>query len=335
MRVVIISVATRAVAELGFLLGSAYANGISVIVLGMGNVHMKPGAIEWETKIWIPRDWLRASLEDGSVQPDDLVLCVDAYDVMFRGGYKAMLEGYHKAGSPQIIMSGERWCFPDASHTHHFQQRIKAKYLGAAKSSTDKLAFAGSLTPDNGFYPYVNGGTWGGIAASLDKLLQTAPEVAKPGDDQLTWTILTKNYSQVHDIDIDYEHHLFACVNGDKDASILATQTPIVHFNGKIKRIMNRAFELWFPQLQHPKDYDCCKSAVPKSVSSVNVESLLATQQLPASIQSSALTTKHSDKSAPYTISTIVLGVVLGLTLVTIVCLSVMYNTTFKRTTQI
>jgi hypothetical protein len=258
-RVVLIAVATRAVPELGYLLGSASANGMTVTVLGMGDARMRPGHIQWETKMWLPRDWLRASLENGSVRPTDLVVCVDAYDVVFKGGYADILAGWARMGSPDIIMSGERTCYPDPTHASWFQERIQQhsgpRVPARLTSAHTCMTSPAWWTSAGGPYPYVNGGTWGGVAMILDTLLQTVPEVSIPGDDQLTWTRIVRKYSDKFNIAIDYARDVYACVFGDDLPCILQETAPIVHFNGSIKSVMDRAFRSWYPMLQQPGTY--------------------------------------------------------------------------------
>lgn len=107
--------------------------------------------LEWprryDVETTTTRDWLERKLRSGVLKPNDMLVFIDAYDVLYNGGKRDILAGWRRAGSPDILFSAERFCWPDAD--------LAARFASVSESP----------------YKYLNSGTFmgtdGALAAAL------------------------------------------------------------------------------------------------------------------------------------------------------------------------
>lgn len=117
-----------------------------------------------------------------ALQPDDLILFTDAYDVVYCGQFAQIWERYQEFEKP-IVFGAEKYCNPDPD--------LKSKY------STDP----------NAEFPYLNSGLFIGRVWALRKCMENYQYDDKH-DDQRYWTnqFLSVNKPL---IELDHNNRLF------------------------------------------------------------------------------------------------------------------------------
>jgi len=158
------------------LMTSARHHGVNVINIGT-NVDWKGtdmSAMGGGMKINLMREWIK------TINPHDVVLFTDAYDVFYADDIETIHERYLEMDS-SIIFSGELYCYPDPSLADKFPE-------GPTR------------------FRYINSGTYIGKAMDL-RILLSAEDIADDGDDQL---YMHKAFlSGKYNISIDYECYIF------------------------------------------------------------------------------------------------------------------------------
>lgn len=230
--IVLATVATRSIPDLEYLLSSAMTNGMYVNVLGMGDPRLTKYKQLWHAKIHLLRDFLITGLADGTIKPNDLIVFLDAYDVIQRGGKNDIMKAWRNAGSPEILISAETNCFPANNKSRAEQNR---------------LAFEKGYT---GRFKYVNAGTIAGLANALHKALTTFPELQGEGNDQDMWTRAYIAHHRDMHFSMDRNRDMFAVLWDDGTAiDILKRTAPFLHFNGiETKGYMPAVFQDLFQQ---------------------------------------------------------------------------------------
>lgn len=230
----VVSVATCAMPELTYLLVSADRVGVTPKLLGLGDKRLTFLHRDYSAKPDIVRAWLRGALAAGTVQYNDLVVCVDAFDVVIKRGVEAIVQGWTSAGSPSVLFSAEKGLYPRLDLRAHFDA-------------------ANPTAP----YRYINAGTYMGTAAGVLHLLDT-PEMQSTGEDdqgmmQAAWV----NYHDLYPWVLDVHRHVFYVPVRDTLADVLTVArtmpTPIFHFAGdKGRPMLQAAFLEWYPDSVQP-----------------------------------------------------------------------------------
>lgn len=91
-------------AQLYYLRRSAGLSGVKVINVATGK--------KWDNyqdKLFGVRDWIQ---QHGPFGEGDLIMFVDAYDVLLCGGIEDMRAAYEEYGSPELLLATEKNCFP-------------------------------------------------------------------------------------------------------------------------------------------------------------------------------------------------------------------------------
>ena len=209
---------------------------MTVTVLGMGDTRMRPGHIEFHIKVWYLRDWLKEQLAQGLIKPDDLVVFLDGYDVIVRGDKAAILQAWQALGSPDIVLSGERYCWPDREEADAF----------------DKLAQAAGSTSE---FRYLCSGMYAGKAGVLSAALNTLPELAVADDDQRMWTRAFKAHGARWGMKLDRDHVMLPSANGHTEEEAMANTAPLLHLNGSGgKTLLDNLFRRLYPMALQPGD---------------------------------------------------------------------------------
>ncbi|CDR33002.1 glycosyltransferase domain-containing protein [Criblamydia sequanensis] len=215
----ICTVASRPKPGLQQLLLSAEKFGLKVEVLGMGLPYKKNGQ---------KLSYMKMYLEN--IPDTDLVLFVDAYDVIFLANENVIKDKFYSFNSPFVI-SAETNCFP-------FQE------LASAYPESPTL------------FKYLNSGTYMGYAGYIKFLLnEFIIEEDKSDQGQLTKLFLRRE----HEITLDYYSELFMTLHGirgnqiklEKDPKLvhclLTGSTPsIIHGNGLGKKLYQHIFNTLF-----------------------------------------------------------------------------------------
>ena len=222
-RVHVVTVATWSAPGLQLLKESAANHGVALTVLGTEYNSRQEQAL----KPHLVREWLKSSLEDGRVASDDLVVFVDGFDVVLRGGVDAMAAAWQSYGSPELLMSAEQNCWPDKTLAPQFD-----------------AAFPTSR------YRYVNSGTYAATAAVLVSLLpRDTAELAVNGGDQIWWTRLFLAGGAVSGdggkFVLDTHRRLAAAVYDDGVSTVLGCTAPIIHFNGDATDVTAEVLDAW------------------------------------------------------------------------------------------
>lgn len=215
----ICTVASRPKPGLQQLLLSAEKFGLRVEVLGMGLPYKKNGQ-----KLLYVRDYLE------NIPDTDLVLFVDAYDVIFLADENIIKDKFYSFNSPFVI-SAETNCFP-----------------------FPELASAYPESPT--LFKYLNSGTYMGYAGYIKFLLNEFPiEENKSDQGQLTKLFLRNS----HEITLDYYSELFLTLHGlkgnhiklEKEPKLVhclvtGSTPPIIHGNGLGKKLYQHIFNTLF-----------------------------------------------------------------------------------------
>jgi hypothetical protein len=229
-RVHVVAVATCTQPELAYLLISAHRAGVTPVLLGLGDARLSFVAREYSVKLEHVRKWLHHGLKvANTLEPHDLVVHVDAFDVVLQGGADAIRQGWQSAGSPPVLVSVEKTLFP----------------------RTDLRPVFDAANPDTP-YRYLNSGTYMGTAQALLDLLQT-PEAQGKGDDQGKLQAAWAAHRHRLGIQLDTKHRVFYVLMLDTLRQALASTAPIVHFNGRPSRaILKQYFQAKFPDALQP-----------------------------------------------------------------------------------
>jgi len=168
-------------------------------------------------------------LKRPELEPDDIVLFTDAYDVIYCGELNEILRRYSTFSKP-IVFGAEKCCQPD--------EHLKSNY---PKLDTE--------------FPYLNSGMFIGTVWALQKCMENY-EYIDAVEDQRFWTdkFLYKNADL---IELDYENLMFLnTVSIDTEwllyekcgaftIVMYRTANPMfVHVNGPDKRMIEKFLEL-------------------------------------------------------------------------------------------
>lgn len=161
-------------------------------------------------------------LKRPTLNPSDIILFTDAYDVAYFGTKQEVLERYKKINHP-IIFGCEKECHPDPSRT--------SKY-----------------TYKNTEFPFLNSGMFIGTVEALRKCIINY-NYNDTDDDQRYWT--TQYLENPELIKLDYENKLFLNTSGfdetlfvydvENSLAFYKTANPLfVHVNGPDKSFINK-----------------------------------------------------------------------------------------------
>lgn len=230
----VVTVATILKPQLANLLTTARLHDVAPVVLGVGDSRMRPGSVNFSIKLEYAKAWLERQLASGAVRDNDLVFVVDGYDVVVTGGEADMRAAYRGLGSPLVVLSGERACYPDASARPYFDARSSSPYR------------------------YICAGMFAGRARHLYNVLRDTPELNVPGerDDQRMWTRAFMAHGDALGIVIDTAHALLPSVNGDDAVTIRGKRAPFMHFNGLCKDKLPNYMRHRFPDVPSASAYD-------------------------------------------------------------------------------
>ena len=132
-------------------------------------------------------------INNTSLNPEDIVLFSDAYDVYYSGDKATILKRYAEFKSP-IVFGAERFCWPDANRVY---------------------------PPENlqHYFPYLNSGLFIGSVDALRKCMKNYKYDDKE-DDQRFWTNQYMNHPEL--IKLDHKNHIFLnCAGTDKKEIII------------------------------------------------------------------------------------------------------------------
>jgi len=216
----IIAVATKPHPMLELLTQQIKDGGGTLIPLGLDlntNIGWE-GSGNWGIRLKLIHNFLNEH------DPEDIVLFMDAYDVVFKGDVQTILERYATFDKP-IIFGAEKNCSPSV---------FQSKYPEHTKDYT---------------FRYLCAGLFIGKISALRECFQEYVYVDTM-DDQAWWK--QKFLDRPDLIELDYHNTLFMnCCNVDKHTIILEDKiqyndkNPLfLHFNGPSKAIMNRYAKL-------------------------------------------------------------------------------------------
>lgn len=221
--VYVITVATKEHPMLDLLTKQVSETGEKLIVLGIE--YNK--TIGWEASgnLGLKLKLVNDFVNDPKRDPEDIVLFMDAYDVVYKGNTQAILEQYATFDKP-LIFGAEKVCSPGG---------FESKYPEHTKQ-----------------YPfrYLNSGLFIGKIWAFRECFREYVFVDAIND-QLWWKL--KFLERPDLIDLDYTNKMFLnCCNVDKHSIQLINDTIhyndkkpyILHFNGPSKAIMNRYAKL-------------------------------------------------------------------------------------------
>lgn len=151
--------------------------------------------------------------------PDDIVVFIDLFDVLFYGNKEEIISRYNKFNS-KAVFSSEYFCHP-------FPKLAK------------------EYPPTDSQYKYLNSGTFMGQAGYLLKMMNKYPYTVED-DDQGYWTRIFLSEKETEDIKLDYKNEIFNCTAGKlfdiepvtigenrRVLNITSRNTPnFIHFNG-------------------------------------------------------------------------------------------------------
>ena len=256
MTLYILTIATRVMPNLGYLLVTAAQHGHRVEVLALGDVRMRPGHVEFQIKFEYVKKWLVDHMENSAtapcssiqplVRPDDLIVVVDGYDVFVRGDEDAILRAWRDMKEPYILLSGECYCWPDGDKAAFFDKE-------ADKHAPSK-------------HKYICAGLFAGTAKNVHHAL-SLPELNVPGekDDQRMWTNAYMAHGARLGMAIDRQHRMLPSINRLSLQEMLALKAPFLHFNSTgPKEQMPAVFKAIFPDLLSPSG-EAVATKAPKS----------------------------------------------------------------------
>ncbi|CAH8661573.1 unnamed protein product [Schistosoma margrebowiei] len=208
--VLVLTVATEKNDALQRFLRSCNLNGFQVKVLGEGS-HWRGGYVAKSTGGGQKVNLLKEELTNGAYEPDQLILFVDSYDVVFMQNVDKLLEEYEKFKS-KVIFSAEEYCWPQPSLQ--------------------------SLYPEvnSGEKRYLNSGGFIGPVDNLIKIINHAP-IKDDDDDQLYYAniFLDSTLRTLYDIELDKTSRIFQNLNG-------AFNDVELHFNDETGYLFNKMF---------------------------------------------------------------------------------------------
>lgn len=216
----IITVATKNTQGLQQLRDSCDENGLDLTVLGMGMVYPGNGL-----KLILIDEFLK------TVHKNDIVLFVDAYDVLILADEKTILKKFYAKNTP-VIVSAETFCYPLLLRDEEFPP---------------------SPTP----FRFINTGSIMGYVRDLKQILRDMKPLIPNIDDQgQVAEFFLKNK---HRFFLDYHADLFLTLhNVSKDSlkvnkkarkvkCLLTGSTPLlVHGNGNGKDLYNELYQVLF-----------------------------------------------------------------------------------------
>lgn len=212
----VVTCASHPIPQLQQLLTSAHYNGIKVEVLGLGQPYQGNARK------------LRGYLQYLQTAPEkDIVMFVDAYDVLILADEKTILDRFHQLKVPFLI-STDKYCYP-------------------LKELADQFPTTSSL------FRYLNSGGFIGYAGYLKELFKDLPPFKDMQSDQ---AILTRHFLTHRDsYHLDYQNDIFISLNGidpkllkldheRKKIYSLITESypPIVHCDGFMTKKLYQSF---------------------------------------------------------------------------------------------
>ncbi len=228
----VIAVATCTMPELAYLLVSAQKVGITPELLGLGDARLSFYNREYSVKLEHVKKYIDTGLQQGFIKPNDLVVVVDAFDVIIHKDVRAILDGWKAVGSPPILFSAETKLMPGVQYLKQFN----------------------AANPDKR-YRYLNSGTYMGVASQLQKLFIT-PQTQGKGDDQGMMQAAWAAHHSALGIKLDVDNHVFYIPIGDSwdDLMTKSPSAPIVHFAGPENRTkLKRYFQVMYPDALQPE----------------------------------------------------------------------------------
>lgn len=214
-----ITVSTRPHPILDKLIGRVKENKEEIEVLGQEENR----TIGWENqqRFGVKLREVANFLKREHLDPDDLVLFTDAYDVAYFGTHKEIIKRYTSFNCP-IVFGCEKECHPDPHRA---------------------LEYADT----NREFPYLNSGLFIGTVDALRKCILTY-QYNDTDDDQRYWT--TQYLNNPDRIQLDYENRLFLNTSGyeselfmyDREGAVAFykyANPQFVHVNGPDKSFVN------------------------------------------------------------------------------------------------
>jgi len=214
-----ITVATKPHPILDKIIERTKKNGETIHILGLHENR----TIGWEgyQNFGVKLREVSDFLKNPDLNPDDIILFTDAYDVVYCGTQKEIIEEYQKFNKP-IIFGAEKQCNPDPSRASQY------KFT-------------------NTEFPYLNSGMFIGKVWALRKCIQDY-KYNDRDDDQRFWT--TQFFENPDLIELDYNNRIFLnTVNMDDRffyldkedyICIYRSSNPMfVHVNGPDKTPLN------------------------------------------------------------------------------------------------
>ena len=155
---------------------------------------------------------------------EPFALFLDGRDTFVTDNAANILDAYQRIGS-EILIAGERTCWPDATLGTHYPYPHNSKFYG--------------MSP----WRFINSGGWIGVRRTLIQALKAAAEYAGswPNDDQRMWTEIFLYGGWRHRIEIDSDCAMFQCMGGTHGHELGPTGENLVtrqkpkcfHFNGR------------------------------------------------------------------------------------------------------
>jgi procollagen-lysine,2-oxoglutarate 5-dioxygenase 1 len=219
-----ITVATKPHPMLDFLRSQFEADGHTLTVLGLDLNR----AIGWEASgnLGLKLDLFKQFVTSDVVAADDIIVFMDAYDVVYAGNATTLLERFATFGKP-IVFGAECDCSPDGP--------IRARYPDATKGKQLRFLNSGLCM----------GRTWALRECFVGYSFVDAI------NDQLWWK--QKYVERLDLIELDHDIALFLNCHGldknmihlDNKVATYGDKTPqFLHFNGSAKAIMNKYAKL-------------------------------------------------------------------------------------------
>jgi hypothetical protein len=215
-----ITIATKPHQVLDKLIEKVNANNEKIDVLGL----QENRDIGWENqqRFGVKLREVADFLKRPHLDPDDIILFTDAYDVAYFGTQREIIERYLTFNSP-IVFGCEKECHPDPNRSSLY-----------SKTDTE--------------FPYLNSGMFIGRVYALRMCIENY-NFNDTDDDQRYWT--TKYFENPQLIKLDYDNKLF--LNTSKydekyftfdigsSLALYKTSNPMfVHVNGPDKSFINK-----------------------------------------------------------------------------------------------
>jgi hypothetical protein len=219
-----ITISTKPNNVLDVLVKNVESKGETIEILGQKDISYEigqdvPGGRRFKLKL----DEVYNFINRPNLNPNDIVLFTDAYDVYYSGDKKTVLERFKKMNKP-VVFGAEKCCYPDGNKSTLYPKT-------------------------NCCFPYLNSGLFIGRVESLKECMKNFENesVQDNCNDQLWWT--NKFLERQDLIELDYDNKLFLnCVwcnendliiNGDKVIFKHNNSTPqFIHGNGPSKHFI-------------------------------------------------------------------------------------------------